>query len=101
MAPRSLFNLILKVIGLFFIKDILEALSHTVSAIIYIPAYSSTKEAFFNVAVSLPLLVLYSLLAWFFIFRADTIINILRLDKNVQEKPVSITVERHMLLTAA
>lgn len=101
MAPRSLFNLILKVIGLFFIKDILEALSHTISAIIYFPQYSSAREGIFNVAVSFPLLILYSLLAWFFIFKPDTIIRILRLDKNVQDKPISITVERHTLLSAA
>ena len=101
MAPRTLFNLILKVIGLFFIKDILEALSHTISAIVYIPQYSSAREAIFNVAVSLPLLALYSALAWFFIFRSEKIINILRLDRNFQEKPLSITVERHMLLTSA
>jgi hypothetical protein len=101
MAPRSLFNLILKVIGLFFIKDIFEALSHTISAIVYFPQYTSTREALFNVAVSVPLLVLYSLLAWFFIFRSEKIISILRLDKNMQEKPVAITVERHMLLTTA
>jgi len=101
MAPRSLFNLILKVIGLFFIKDILEAVSHTISAIIYIPQYSSTKEAFFNVAVSLPLLVLYSVLAWVFIFKPERIINVLRLDKNLHEKAVPISVERHMLLTTA
>jgi hypothetical protein len=101
MAPRSLFNLILKVIGLFFIKDILEALSHTISAIVYIPQYSSAREAFFNVAASLPLFGLYTLLAWFFIFRTDRIITILRLDKDSQDNAVSITVERHMLLTSA
>jgi hypothetical protein len=101
MAPRTLFNLILKVIGLFFIKDILEALSHTISAIVYIPQYSSVREAFFNVAVSIPLVVLYALLSWLFIFRTDTIISILRLDKDGQEKPIAITVERHMLLTSA
>jgi hypothetical protein len=101
MAPRSLFNLILKVIGLFFIKDILEALSHTISAIVYIPQYTSANEAFINVAVSFPLLVLYSLLAWFFIFRSERIISVLRLDKHLHEKHISITVERHMLLTTA
>lgn len=101
MAPRSLFNLILKVIGLFFIKDILEALSHTVSAVVYIPQYTSAKEAFYNVAVSMPLLVLYSLLAWFFIFRSDKIVSILRLDKHIPEKYISIVIERDMLLTAA
>jgi hypothetical protein len=101
MAPRSLFNLILKVIGLFFIKDILEAISHTISAIVYFPQYSSVREGIFNVAVSLPLAVLYSLGAWAFIFKTDKIISILRLDKHFQEKPISINVERHMLLTSA
>jgi hypothetical protein len=101
MAPRILFNLILKVIGIFFIKDILESFSRTLSAIIYIPQYASVKEAFFNVAVSLPLFILYSLLAWLFIFKTDRIVSLLRLDKHFQEKPISITVERHMLLSAA
>ena len=101
MEPRSLFNLILKVIGVFFIRVILEAFSHTLSAFLYIPEYSSAREAFFNVAVSLPPLILYSLLSWYFIFRSEKIINILRLEKNFQNRPVPIAIERHMLLTAA
>lgn len=101
MAPRSIFNLILKVIGIFFLRDILEAFSHTISAIVYIPQYSSAREAFFNVAVSFPPLILYTLLAWFFIFRTEKIINILGLDKNYPEKAIAVSLERHMLLTAA
>ena len=101
MGSRSLFNLILKIIGLFFIRDILEAFSHTVSALIYVPEYSSAREAVINVAVSLPPLILYTLLVWMFIFRSDRIINILRLEKNFQDKPVSINVERSTIITAA
>lgn len=101
MAPRSIFNLILKVTGIFFLRDILEAFSHTLSAIVYIPEYSSAREAFFNVAVSLPPLILYLLLAWFFIFRTEKIIDILRLEKSFPDKAVSIIVERNMILTAA
>jgi hypothetical protein len=41
------------------------------------------------------------LIAWYFIFRSEKIINILRLEKNFQTRPVPITIERHMLLTAA
>lgn len=101
MAPRSILNLILKVIGVFFIRDILEALSHTLSAIIYIPEYSSGREAFFNVAVTLPPLILYCLLAWILIFRSEKIISILRLEKNLHDKPVTITIERNTLLGIA
>ena len=101
MAPRSIFNLILKVIAIFFLRDILEALSHTVSAIVYIPQYSSAREAFFNVAVSLPPLILYTLLSWFFIFRTEKIINLLGLDKNLPDKTVTLNLERHILLKGA
>jgi hypothetical protein len=101
MGPRSLFNLILKVIGIFFIRDILEAFSHTMSALVYVPQYSSGREAFFNVSASLPPLFLYTLLAWLFIFRSERIISVLRLDKNFSDKTVPLNIERHMLLTAA
>jgi hypothetical protein len=101
MASRSLFNLILKIIGIFFIRDILEAFSHTLSALVYFPEYSSTREALFNVAVSIPPLLLYSLLAWLFIFRTEKIIDVLRLEKNFQDKQVSINVQRKMILTAS
>lgn len=101
MAPRSIFNLILKVIGIFFLRDILEAFSHTVSAILYIPQYTSAREAFFNVAVSLPPLILYTLIAWLLIFRTEKIINMLGLDKNFPDKTLTVSLERHMLLTGA
>jgi hypothetical protein len=101
MGARSLFNLILKVIGIFFIRDILEAVSHTLSALVYVPQYSSSREAIFNVAASLPPVILYTLLAWFFLFRSERIISILRLDRNFSDKPVSFNIERHNLLTAA
>lgn len=101
MGPRSLFNLILKVIGIFFIRDILEALSHTLSTLVYIPEYSSPREALFNVGVSLPALVLYTLLAWIFIFKTDKLIDWLKLDKHIGSSNVAITAERSTILTAA
>jgi hypothetical protein len=100
MAPRSLFNLILKIIGLFFIRDILEALSHTLSTLIYFPQYASVREALFNVATTLPPLILYVLLAWLFIFKSDRIIDVLRLDRNSSGAPVTVNAERSSLLSA-
>ena len=100
MAPRSLFNLILKIIGLFFIRDILEALSHTLSTLIYFPQYSSVREAIVNVGTTLPPLILYALLAWLFIFKSDKIVDILRLEKDSSAAPVTVNAERSSLLSA-
>jgi hypothetical protein len=100
MAPRILFNLILKIIGLFFIRDILEALSHTLSTLIYFPEYTSVREAFFNVGTTLPPLILYILLAWLFIFKSDKIIDVLRLEKDMSGAPITVNAERSSLLSA-
>ena len=101
MPPRTLFNLILKVIGLFFIRNIFEAISHTVSALVYVPAYDTPKQAIINVAVTFPPLILYILLAWLFIFKSETLINLLRLDKNITVSPVNINTDRSRILTGA
>jgi hypothetical protein len=101
MPPSSLFNLILKIIGLFFIRDILESLSHTLSVLVYMPQYSSASEATYNLAVSLPPLVLYTLLVWLFIFKSDSLVNLLKLDKNFPQSHVDIRLERKTVLTAA
>ncbi len=101
MGSSSLFNLILKVIGLFFIRDILESLSHTLSALIYFPQYDSSNEGIVNIAVTLPSLILYVLLAWLFLFKTENIVSLLRLNKNVSDQQVSISADRKTLLTAA
>lgn len=101
MGARSLFNLILKVIGLFFIRDILEAFSHLLSAALYLPQYASTNEAIVNIAVSLPLLILYVLLAWLFLFKSDKLVDWLKLDKNFTSSIISISADRSRILTAA
>lgn len=101
MASRSLFNLILKVIGIFFIRDILEALSHTLSVLVYFPQYGSGNEAVVNLASTLPALILYILIAWLFIFKSEGIINLLRLEKNVTGLQVPVTIERTAILKAA
>lgn len=101
MSPRSLFNLILKVIGIFFIKDILESFSHTLSALVYVPQYTSVREAIFNVAVTFPALILYCLLTWLFIFRSDSIVKILKLDKSFGESAIQVNFERRTILRVA
>lgn len=101
MGSRSLFNLVLKVIGIFFIRDILEAFSHTLSAIVYFPQYGSGQEALVNLAATLPALILYILITWLFLFKTEGIINFLRLDKNVGEQQVPLTIERSSILKAA
>jgi hypothetical protein len=101
MAPRSLFDLILKILGIFFIRDVLEAVSRTLSVLVYFPQYSSEKEALFNFGVTIPPLFLYTLFCWLLIFRTGSIIRLLRFEKNFGEDEVTFNLKRTTVLTVA
>lgn len=102
MSARNLFNLILKILGIFFLSSILEALSRLLSVLVYMPQYDSEQEAIFNLGVCIPPLVLYSLFAWALIFRTDGVINLLRLDKFAGANEISgLQVHRSVVLSIA
>lgn len=101
MSPRSLFDVILKVLGIFFIRDILETLSRTLSVLVYFPQYSTTNEAFFNLGVTIPPLVLYSIFTWLLLFKTQSLTSWLKIEKHLGEKPVNINFQRTVVLTVA
>jgi hypothetical protein len=101
MTARSLFNLILKILGIFFIKDILDALSRSVSVLVYFRQYSSQKEALINLGVTLPSLILYTFFVLLLIFRSNAIINFFKLDGNMANEPIPVQLHRSVILNIA
>jgi hypothetical protein len=101
MSLRSLIDVILKVIGIFFIRDILEAFSRSLSVLVYFPQYATQKEAFFNLGVTIPPLILYSLFAWLLIFRTGSLVRLMRIDNSAAEKPAGFSFSRFGALTVA
>lgn len=101
MSPKHLFDVLLKVIGIFFIWNILEALSRTLSVLVYFPQYASTQEAFFNLGVTIPPLVLYTLFAWMLLFRTDSLIRWLKIERSFGTEPLNINFQRPVVLTTA
>lgn len=101
MEVRSLFNVILKIIGIFFIKDILEVFSRILSVLVYLPQYATANEGFFNLGVAVPPLVLYSLFVYMLIFRTESIINLLKLDKNIPQQHVGLSLDRTLIFKLA
>jgi hypothetical protein len=101
MEPRSLFSIILKVLGVFFIKNILETFSRLLSVLVYLPQYETEQEGYFNLGVTIPPLVLYTLFSWLLIFRTDSIINLLRLDKNTGPVSTPVQLNKYTLLSTA
>jgi hypothetical protein len=98
MTSRSLISLILKISGLFFIKDILDALSRSISVLIYFPQYASRQEAIYNLAATIPALVLYTFFVVMLLFGTNLIIRMLRLDKGVQAELLPVGLQRSEIL---
>lgn len=100
MEVRSLFNLILKIIGIFFIRDILEAFSRLLSVLVYLPQYASSYEGYFNLGVTIPPLILYTLFTYVLIFRTDSLINLLKLDKNFSGQ-VDLRIDKAVIMKSS
>jgi hypothetical protein len=89
MTPRSLFTIILKALGIFFVKDIVLFLPQIISVI----SIYSTKNTFEGGDVSYWLigalilgLGLYIYIPYFLIFRTEKLINLFHLDKGFDEE---------------
>lgn len=103
MSPRSLFNIILKVIGIYFITTIFVALPTYVTLFYY---YFSTPSANSKSNFSVILLILLSiflfvLVIYFLLFKTNKLIDLFNLDKGLNDDYLSINLHRSTVLTIA
>lgn len=99
MTTRSLFNIIIKVIGILFVKDILTLVSSIFSVFLYYSQAQSIEDGVWVVILNLILLVLYGLIFYYLIFKTDTIIDKLNLDEGTHLETVSINIHRSTVLS--
>ena len=101
MSPRSLFSIILKVVGIFFIKNILISVANI------IPALSQIKKDDFRdyTILSLVILVLegvvYLLLTYLLLFKTNWVIDKLKLNQGFQEDTFNFNIHRSNILRIA
>jgi len=101
MTPGSLLNLVLKILGIFFIRDVLEAVSQFVSVLVYFPLYGFRGEAVKSLTVASVSLFLYTLLSWILIFRTDKLVRLLRLDSRLPAQLGFTVIHRSGILKIA
>ena len=98
MTPRSLFSIILKVLGIFFIKDILITIPSLLSVLMMF-GEGDTGMGFYMLFASLLLIGCYVLVAWFLLFRTDWLIDQLQLDKGFGQGEFSLNIHRSTVLS--
>jgi hypothetical protein len=99
MTPRSLFNIILKVLGIFFIQDFLAAIPQLLSVISYFTTPDARQEAVWALITSLLVLFAYGIVSYYLIFRTNVIIDKLRLEKGFNQDNFPLNIHRSTVLS--
>lgn len=97
MSPRSLFNIILKVIGIYFVKEVLLLLPQVLTGFQFLSQGWRT-EAWFMLFSIIITLAIYSLVIFYFVLDTDAVIDKLELTKGIEEENLSISVHRSTVL---
>ena len=99
MTTRSLFNIILKILGIFFIKDILATVPQLLSIILYLTKADTVEEAIWTLVTTILILFVYGLVSYYLIFKSDLIINKLKLDKGFDQETIPLNLHRSTILS--
>jgi len=99
MTPRTLFNIILKILGIFSIKDLLVVIPAWLNGIIFMASASSPALELMTLVGTLLVLLTYAALAYFLIFKTELIIDKLRLDKGFDMETIPLNIHRSTVLS--
>ena len=99
MTPRSLFNIILKVLGLFFIRDFLTLVPQVLSVFLYLTKADTISEAILTFVSTLAMLFVYGFVSYYLIFKTETIIDKLKLDRGFDQDIIPLSIHRSTILS--
>jgi hypothetical protein len=99
MTPRSLFNIILKILGVFFIKDFLAAIPQLLSAILFLTNSESRTEGIWTLLLTLLILLVYWFVCYYLVFKTELIIDELHLDKGFDQDVFPLNIHRSTILS--
>jgi len=109
MAPRTLWTILLKIIGMYIFLQLLYVLPQSLTTFTYMSkvydALHLTEQRnslyFGIIAQSLFLISIYLLMTIAFVFRTDWLINALRLNKGITEEKLELNIHRSTVLQIA
>jgi hypothetical protein len=105
MTPRNLFNIILKIFGLFFLREIVLVIPQLASSI-YITSdslfqYGDSDTGLLSLIVTLLIIAFYAMLMYLLLFKTNSILDKLQLDKGFNQEEFSFNISRTDILTIA
>jgi hypothetical protein len=101
MTPRSLFNIILKVFGLFFVKEIIISFPQVASLFLLFSSQSTVAEGFIAIFFSGLVLLFFGLIAYQLLAKTNKWIDKFELDKGFDQTDFSLNFSTSSVLTIA
>jgi magnesium-transporting ATPase (P-type) len=103
MTPRSLFNIVLKIFGLFFLKNIIETVPQLISTIAFMLNQNSFDpyEGIFVFLGTTLILAFYIFVTYELFFKTNVILDKLKLDKGFTQDQFSFELPKSSTLTVA
>ena len=98
MSSKSLFIIIIKILGLLFIQDIVLSFPQLFASFGYLVDSSSLGVGIFSLVFSLLFIGLYVAIGYFFIFRTDFVLGKLPLEKFLSDDDLSFKIHRSTIL---
>ena len=97
MTPKSFFIIVIKIIGLYFLIDILRVVPQFLSTLTML-FRGDALSASIGLIVSVLLVGVYLLLVKYILFNPDKIVDKLRLDKNFDEEKLELNIHRSTVI---
>lgn len=101
MTPRNLFIVILRILGIFFLRDLLAAIPQIITTILSMIGPGSLTEDLWILLSSFLVLGVYALISYYLIFKPGLIIDKLQLDKGFDQETIPLDIHRSSILSIA
>ncbi|MEO6719285.1 MAG: hypothetical protein ABIN67_02925 [Ferruginibacter sp.] len=98
MTLKSLFSIILKVIGIFFIKNVVEIIPQIISIFFYLNS-ETYGEAIWMLISSGVTLGAYLIIINYLLFRTETVISKLNLESELENETITFKLHRSAILS--
>lgn len=107
MTPKSLFNLILKIFGLFFLREIVLIIPQLISSISFFiqpDNFDNNQYSSYGITgfiLILLIIAFYCLIIYQLLFKTNSILDKLKLDKGFNQEEFSFNLSNSLVLTIA
>ncbi len=98
MTPKNLFNIILKIFGLFFLRDLIQIFTQSASAIIFSSQLVDSPGNFMEFTVLLAQIILYIFLVFIFLFKTNYLIKKFKLTQDFDQEIFSFQISASSVL---